>query len=297
MKKLSISILYLLLTTQLLAQVKFPDNNVINGWVKSEASRVFKKAALFNHINGGAEIFHEFGFDELIVQNYKEGTDEIAIEIYEMECPTSALGIYLMKCGHETPINDITARNSGNRFQITIFSGKYFIQINNFSGNKKNIPGMVQFSQFLLSPIKTTNHIEVLNYLPQKNLIPGSKRIIRGKYGLEPIYTFGQGDILRLNRKIFAVVGDYKIEANKVFTQLLIPYPDEKYATEVLRDLTENLDPYLEIVQQGKTKIIIKDYQNKYGIIERKKSLMEIKIHLNSLPKIKINNQNQELKL
>ena len=182
MKKISISILYLLIGTQLLAQIKLPENGVVNGWLKNETCRVFKKTALFNHIDGGAELFHEFGFDELIVQNYKKGSQEITVEIYKMECPTSALGIYLMKCGTETPIKEISARNSGNRFQITIFKGSYFIQINNFSGNKKNIADIVQFSQFLLLPIKDNSHFEVLNYLPEKNLIPGSTRIIRGKY-------------------------------------------------------------------------------------------------------------------
>lgn len=284
MKKFTISLLYLLITSQSLAQIKLPGNNVINGWVKSEASRVFKKTALFNHINGGAEIFHEFGFDELIVQNYKNNSEEISIEIYKMEYPTSALGIYLMKCGQETPINGISARNSGNRFQFTIFSGNYFIQINNFTGNKKNLPAMVQFSLFLLSPIKTNNHIEVLKYLPEKNLFPGSIRIIRGKYGLEPIYTFGQGDILKLNRKIFAVVGDYKVGADQVFTQLFIPYPNHKFASDVFNNLVENLDPYLKIIQQEKNKFIFKDYQNKYGIVKINGNIIKIKIHLTQKP-------------
>jgi hypothetical protein len=279
-----ISIQYLLVTTQLLSQIKFPENNNVNGWVKNEAPRVFKKTALFNHINGGAELFHEFGFDELVVQYYKKESDEIAIEIYKMESPTSALGIYLMKCGKETPINGIVARNSGNRFQSTIFSGVYFIQINNFSGNEKNIPVVVQCAQFLLSQVKTNNQIKVFSYLPPKNLIPGSERIIRGKYGLESIYTFGQGDMLKLNRKIFAIVGDYNIGGDRAYTQLIVLYPDDMYANDVFNSLKENLDPYLEIIQQDQTKLVFKDYQSKYGVIEIKKNIIQINIQLEKRP-------------
>ena len=145
---------------------------------------------------------------------------------------------------------------------------------------------MVQFSSFLISPIKQNNPIEIFNYLPEKNYIPGSERIIRGTYGLEPIYTFGEGDILKLNRKVFAFVSDYKNEDGKIFTQLNIPYPDDKYAANVYRDLIDNLDPYLKIVQKDKNKFIFKDFQKKYGIVQLKKNLMEIKIHLNRLPEI-----------
>ena len=137
--------------------------------------------------------------------------------------------------------------------------------------------------------VKTNNKIKVLKYLSPKNLIPGSTRIIRGKYGLESIYTFGQGDILQLNRNIFAVVGDYKIGDDTIFTQLFIPYPDKKIASEVYRDLTKNLDPYLEIIKQGKSKIIFKDFQNNYGIIILKNNIMVIKIHLTALPVTEIN--------
>ena len=284
MIKISISILYLFVTSHLLAQIKLPDNNIINGWEKGETSRIFKKTALFNHINGGAELFHEFGFDELIVQNYKHASDEIALEIYTMECPLSAFGIYLKKSGQETPINGISTRNSGNRFQFTILKGSFFIQINNFSGNKKNIPAMVQFSQFLLSQIKETSQFKMPDYLHKTNLITGSIRIIRGKYGLEPIYTFGHGDILKLNRKIFAIAGDYKSGTNHVFTQLYIPYPDDKYANDVLDNLTINLDPYLEIIQKGKTRFVFKDYKNKFGVVEINKNVMHIKIHLDNQP-------------
>ena len=111
-----------------------------------------------------------------------------------------------------------------------------------------------------------------------------SEKIIRGKYALEPIYTFGQGDILKLGGKFFAVIGNYKIGVDEFFTQIFILYPNDKLARTVFENLIENLDHYLEILHQQKDNFVFKDYQNKYGIVEIKKNLMKIKIHLNSKP-------------
>jgi len=109
----------LLLSVQAGAEVVLPEDNSVAGWVKSERLLRFEKNNLFDYIDGGAELFLEFGFDKLLVQRYKrvggKGDEEIAVEIYEMESPESALGIYLIKTGKETPIKAIKSRNSRHR--------------------------------------------------------------------------------------------------------------------------------------------------------------------------------------
>src|SRR4030066_305738 len=98
---------------------------------------------LFDYIDGGAEIFLEFGFDRLLVQDYRKEDSEIGLELFQMESPESALGIYLMKCGAETPIDGVPARNSGDKTQFTILKGATFVHINNPDGRESLLPMMV----------------------------------------------------------------------------------------------------------------------------------------------------------
>ena len=109
-----------------------PDNNFEPGWIKSGERLIFYKNDLYGHIDGGAELFLEFGFDRLTVQKYQNGDDEINLEIYQMTEPASALGIYLLKCGREKPHADVKARNTTNPYQMTMVQDDCFIQINNF---------------------------------------------------------------------------------------------------------------------------------------------------------------------
>jgi hypothetical protein len=88
-------------------QTILPDSGFAPGWEKSEALRTFTGQDLFNHIDGGAELFLEFGFVKLSVQAYASGKAELTLNAYEMESSASALGIYLMKMGRETPFAEV----------------------------------------------------------------------------------------------------------------------------------------------------------------------------------------------
>ncbi|MBN1407556.1 MAG: hypothetical protein JW956_07200 [Calditrichaceae bacterium] len=266
------------------ASVTLPENNFLQGWFKSDYQLTFYKNDLYGHINGGAELFLEFGFDSLLVQDYSNGEARLSLEVYCMECPEAALGIYLMKCGRETPSPAIEARNSSNKYQSLIVKNNFYIQLNNFKGNaiaESAMPGMLNH---LLSTIPESDPIELLNILPVENKIPGSEKIIRGQYALQPIYTFGEGDILQLNGKIFGVAADYRTDANEEYTQIVIPYPDNKKAQTVFKNLIENLDPYLKIIGKNNEKFIFEDYQKKYGQVIIQSNLLTLQIHLKSEP-------------
>jgi hypothetical protein len=263
---------------------KFPENAFSPGWDKAENVEKFKANNLYGHINGGAELFLEFGFQELQVQRYSKNDFELNLEIYHMENPTAALGIYLMKCGKETPLPGLATRNTGNAYQITAVKGDCFFQVNNFSGEADFFPVMKTALEFILDQIPATAPIKIFELLPHENRVVGSEKLIRGPYALQPIFTFGDGDVLLLNREIFAVFGDYQFPDGAQFSRLIIPYPDSGRATAALKNLFANLDPYLTVLQKNDTGFIFQDFQKKYGVVSLTNSLLEIKIGLPALP-------------
>jgi len=94
------------------------------GWDRSGALRTFSGQDLFNQIDGGAELFLEFGFVKLRLQVYARGGSKLTLNAYEMEGPTSALGVYLMKMGRETPFPDVAARNSSEEVIVRLASSR-----------------------------------------------------------------------------------------------------------------------------------------------------------------------------
>jgi len=287
MKKKALLLSFVLcLSLDCKAGIILPDDNFVPGWTTSGKTLRFVGTDLFNYINGGAELFREFGFKELLVQGYRHKDNEMVLEVYQMDSPEAALGIYLMKCGNETPIEKITARNSANKYQFTIVIGSYFIQVNSYAGDEKLIPIMTILAQQTLKFIPKERPVKLLDNLPKENLIPGSELIVRGPYGLQPIYTFGEGDILQLKSEIFGIVSDYKDTNLGNYTLIIINYKNSEDALLAYRNLLMNLDPYLEVLGQWEHGFIVKDFQKKFGLVNLNDNFINIKIKLSEKPAV-----------
>ena len=61
-------------------------------WSAEGEPEVYIGDDLFAYINGGAEIYHEYGFVRIAVRRYRRGDDNVSVEIYTME--GDAFGIY-----------------------------------------------------------------------------------------------------------------------------------------------------------------------------------------------------------
>jgi hypothetical protein len=72
-----------------------PQNNTIHGWQLADTIKSYKSDQLFTYMDGGAEIFMEYGFKQLEVGQYidKDG-HHLQVEIFEMTDSAAAYGIY-----------------------------------------------------------------------------------------------------------------------------------------------------------------------------------------------------------
>ena len=264
--------------------LKLPGDDFYPGWKATGPIDRYLQQDLYGHINGGAELFLEFGFDSLLVREYRHAGQEITLEVYCMERPESALGIYLMKCGKENPLPEITARNTGSLQQILAVQNRYVIQCNQFKADRESRVAMIALVNGLLKSIPADEDLDLWQLLPQEEIIPGSQRLIRGPYALQPIYTFGEDDILQLQGQTFGFCADYRSASGDRFTRLVIPYPNAQKARAVFDGLRTHLDPYLKIVRESTAELVFRDYQDKYGIIRIEDQQLHISIHLAALP-------------
>jgi len=269
---------------------------LISGWTKAGPTAEFHGGNLFDYIDGGAEIFLEFGFDRLLVQDYKKGDSEIGLELFQMESPAAALGIYLMKCGVETPIEGVPARNSSDKTQFTILKGRFFVHINNPDGSESLLPVMVDLARALMKSLPQGEPVILLDELPQQNKVPGSERLFRGPYALQSIFTFGEGDVFELQGRVFALAADYSDQEGEPSTRLIIPYPDELRAASAFRNLLEKLDPYLRLIGKGDRGLAFTDYRGKFGTVQRNGPKLEIRLNLSARPSQASGQQLQSLR-
>jgi hypothetical protein len=273
-----------LIAAPLAASVDMPPDGFAPGWVKAEALRTFGGSRLFDHIDGGAELYLEFGFKTLGVQRYSGGEDELVLEIYEMAGPESALGLYLMKCGIETPLAAIAARNSSEAAQFTILKGRYFLHVNNASGREDLVPAMTALANRALETVPDEHPDDLLSMLPAEGLVPGSAALFRGPVGLQAVFTLGEGDILDQRGDVFGASGTYEEFRDGRSSLILVEYPDAARAAAAYAGLAARLDPYLTVIQKGASAFVFEDFKKEYGRAELKADRVEIRVGLVSRP-------------
>lgn len=262
------------------SQLDFPGNGFVEGWQTKGPVREFTRNGLYGHINGGSELFLEFGFEILRLQKYRNGEDEISVEAYCMEGAEAALAIYLMKCGRETPVPGIPARNTGDQHQIMLLKGNYFVTVNNFGGKSSLLPVLLKLANETLKNLPDSKPAHLLSILPRQNRVNGSELLIRGYYSLQSIYTLGEGDVLLLKNKIFGAAAEYKDDKGDTYRRIVVRYPDETYAQEAFSHLRANLDSYIQVLENRENFLSFKDYRGKYGKVSLEKDFLHIFIDL-----------------
>ncbi len=261
-----------------------PPDRFLGSWTRLDNPRVYARADLYGYIDGGAELFFEFGFEQLTQQKYQSGSKQIVVDFYRMADPVAAMGVYLMKCGKETPAPALPDRNTINRYQVMWARDRFFVIVNNVSGAEAGVPDIVKFSSSIAAKLPPSQPLRALVQLPAAGLVKGSVRLIRGPYGLQSVFTLGEGDILQLRGRVTAVAGEYADAARGAWTRIDVAYPTAVGAAAAMANLQANLDAYLTPVSKSPARFVFRDYEKKFGEATVQGALMTLKLHLPTQP-------------
>ena len=260
------------------------DETLVDGWTHSRSPETFKGSELYGHVNGGAEIFLELGFEALTIRHYGSGDDEISVERYRMTDPLAALGVYLMQCGEERRLDAFDERHTAGRYQLTFLRNRYYVIVANPSGKEALVPVLARFAEAVASRLPERVTSDDLTVLPEKGRVTGTVRLVRGPFGLQSVYTLGEGDVLRLQGKVTAFAAAHLDSEGRKYTRIVTPYPTKRSAAEAFRYLAGHLDPHLEVLQSKKNRLVFKDYAGKYGEVTRSGARIDIRVRLAEMP-------------
>lgn len=107
----------------------------MNG-VESVHSRTFTETSLYGYINGGAELYLEYGFDTLMVTEMVIEGSDIKAEVYRMKDPEAAFGIFSVsrfRCNGGVKLTEHLCRSA---YQLQFCKGPYYVSIINDTGSE-----------------------------------------------------------------------------------------------------------------------------------------------------------------
>jgi hypothetical protein len=142
--------------------------------------------SLWGYINGGADLYLEYGFESVIVHEIEFMSKTIRFDLYLMSDPKAAFGIYSVYSFRCDSIKGPGEFNCGTRWQLQAVKGNYYLSAILSAGTPDEYRYASKIADKLLATAGVTHFEPGPPFRPGVfATIPGKIRFSRGALGLE----------------------------------------------------------------------------------------------------------------
>jgi hypothetical protein len=135
--KSGLFLIFLFSSSSLFAQeIILPD---LPGYKKVTNYPVYTADNLWDFINGAADTYLSYGFEDVHVAEYKKGKNVIKLEIYKHKDDVQTFGIYSSERSPSFRFLNIGAQGYKADGSLNFFKGNYYIKIRTYSKSEKVI--------------------------------------------------------------------------------------------------------------------------------------------------------------
>jgi len=148
--------------------------------IRSSEVSVFVGDSLFNYINGGAEVYHQYGFVEVATAYYKLGEQELIADIYLFDTSVNAYGMYTMLRPDDPDIIKLGVTGHRSETSLEFVKSKFMVKLTNYDESDEIIEARNNLADHLNGTLPgETDRPLMLSYFPDKNVLPNSDRYDR----------------------------------------------------------------------------------------------------------------------
>lgn len=178
---------------------------------------------LFSLINGGADLYHEYGFREVVTAKYGfTAGDTVKAEVYDMGSPEGAWGIYSMtETSKARPFSAGVAGRQGEGF-VQFIKGSYMVYIYHQGADAFDL----QYLSGCLSAGMAGSYPQPSLMQVLESLEGEKDKIVyfKGNLGLSSVYSFHYKDVFGYAEGAAAAFPTYMV--------ILLAYDDENACIE-----------------------------------------------------------------
>lgn len=145
-----------------------------DGWALNDAPEAFTRETLFEHINGQADLFLQYGFEKsafVMYRNVNSPDDKMDVDIYDMGNSLQAFGVFSRFRYEDRPAG-IGLDSCLDDLHAFFYKGKYFVVLQATESNAATLKRLAQEIESRISD-KSAPPKE-LAYFPKSGLKPGA---------------------------------------------------------------------------------------------------------------------------
>ncbi len=210
-----------------------PDTSQIKDWEPLHPPQTFVGDDLYDLINGGASIYYEYGFKQVITLQYVNPDSQyMTLELYEMKNSAVAFGIYTYKAGTSGTRLDIGADALLEDYYMNFWKGRFLGTITGSGIGFENDALLMLAREVATKITDTSPRPRLIDLLPADSLHHMNSGYVRGKLGLTRYYRFDDVDIFDIKEAVIANYDDYQI--------FIFKYDDTKQCFDVFQRVLDH---------------------------------------------------------
>jgi len=152
----------------------------MEGWTRDGEPQEFSAENLFEYIDGAADLYLSYGFEELAAAAYDRGDKmSVSIEIYRMSALRDAFGIYSQEKPQNPAFLAIDTQGYHVKGALNFFHGRYYVKLIGYSLGDEDQAILEQAASEIAGRIGGDSAFPAaLRFFPEEKKVPGSERFL-----------------------------------------------------------------------------------------------------------------------
>jgi hypothetical protein len=221
------------------------DQELSGGYIDTEESENYNRGTLYAYMDGGADVYLEYGFSQLSVRRYARGRDRYLVELYEMKAPESASGIYTYNRRPGAEADLVPGCLAGiTDAEIQLARGSYYLVCRNEDPMARNRLRLIELARQIAGRLPgDCGAGDLFVRLPAEHRVAGSEIVLSGPLGLNVrpwLASLGKDGFSR------GWLATYKFPVGQVET-LLAEYANAAEAERAVAEFRKSQEPGVEV--------------------------------------------------
>lgn len=213
----------------------FPAAGAVSDWSPVGEAEVFDAETLFDLVNGQAECFFAYNFQQVTVQDYQNTAGSVlSVELWQMATPADAYGLFTASiAGVPAPIGNDGDTDPGRR--LAFWQDRFYVHVR----ARQGVPDadLTAFGQAVAAALPPGGERPALvDRLPSARLVERSLIYFHQEISIQNELWLGGVNLLGLNLETEGVLARYDVDGAEA-SMLLIRYPDAGAAAAALAAL------------------------------------------------------------
>ena len=160
---------------------KFPE---MPGWNQSGGIQTFIPKTLYEYINGAADLYFSYNFEELKVAEYvNDRKASVIVDVYRHATSTDAFGIYSQERLPNANYLDAGVQGYYEKNTLNFLSGNYYVKINSFNTGAEDQEILLAFAKGVSANLGQKGALPpTLTAFPREGRVTNSEKYISKKF-------------------------------------------------------------------------------------------------------------------